>query len=103
MEAISTGDQADNTWDKESYTINKKENVALNAKLFFFSIPSMKRITQPDGTRVLVSERDEFLGIPESVSFDIVWAKVLDHLWNINSYQDMLDKCLKFGKTDEFF
>jgi hypothetical protein len=36
------GDNPDNTWDKESYTISKKANVAFKAKLFFYSIPKTK-------------------------------------------------------------
>lgn len=44
-EAKDSGDTYDNVWDRASYEISKKANVAFNAKLFFYSIPQSKFVT----------------------------------------------------------
>lgn len=98
------GDNPDNTWDKESYTISKKANVAFKAKLFFYSIPKTKYEFDPKtGNKYLVEEEDDLLMTTRSEDFNIVWNKILENLWNVESYLDLVDKCYNLGKVDPFF
>lgn len=98
------GDNPDNTWDKESYTISKKANVAFKAKLFFYSIPKTKYEFDPKtGNKYLVEEEDDLLMTTRSEDFNVVWNKILENLWNVESYLDLVDKCYNLGKVDPFF
>lgn len=98
------GDNPDNTWDKESYTISKKANVAFKAKLFFYSIPKTKYEFDPEtGNKYLVEEEDDLLMTARSEDFNVVWNKILENLWNVESYLDLVDKCYNLGKVDPFF
>lgn len=98
------GDNPDNTWDKESYTISKKANVAFKAKLFFYSIPKTKYEFDPEtGNKYLVEEEDDLLMTTRSEDFNVVWNKILQNLWNVESYLDLVDKCYNLGKVDPFF
>lgn len=98
------GDNPDNTWDKESYTISKKANVAFKAKLFFYSIPKTKYEFDPEtGNKYLVEEEDDLLMTTRSEDFNVVWNKILENLWNVESYLDLVDKCYDLGKVDPFF
>lgn len=98
------GDNPDNTWDKESYTISKKANVAFKAKLFFYSIPKTKYEFDPEtGNKYLVEEKDDLLMTTRSEDFNVVWNKILENLWNVESYLDLVDKCYNLGKVDPFF
>lgn len=38
-----------------------------------------------------------------SEDFNVVWNKVLENLWNVESYLDIVDECYNLGKTDPFF
>ena len=97
-------DNPDNTWDKESYTISKKANVAFKAKLFFYSIPKTKYEFDPEtGNKYLVEEEDDLLMTTRSEDFNVVWNKILENLWNVESYLDLVDKCYNLGKVDPFF
>ena len=98
------GDNPDNTWDKESYTISKKANVAFKAKLFFYSIPKTKYEFDPEtGNKYLVEEEDDLLMTTRSEDSNVVWNKILENLWNVESYLDLVDKCYNLGKVDPFF
>lgn len=98
------GDNPDNTWDKESYTISKKANVAFKAKLFFYSIPKTKYEFDPEtGNKYLVEQEDDLLMTTRSEDFNVVWNKILENLWNVESYLDLVDKCYNLGKVDPFF
>lgn len=98
------GDNPDNTWDKESYTISKKANVAFKAKLFFYSIPKTKYQFDPEtGNKYLVEEKDDLLMTTRSEDFNVAWNKILENLWNVESYLDLVDKCYNLGKVDPFF
>lgn len=98
------GDNPDNTWDKESYTISKKANIAFKAKLFFYSIPKTKYEFDPEtGNKYLVEEEDDLLMTTRSEDFNVVWNKILENLWNVESYLDLVDKCYNLGKVDPFF
>lgn len=98
------GDNPDNIWDKESYTISKKANVAFKAKLFFYSIPKTKYEFDPEtGNKYLVEEEDDLLMTTRSEDFNVVWNKILENLWNVESYLDLVDKCYNLGKVDPFF
>lgn len=98
------GDNPDNTWDKESYTISKKANAAFKAKLFFYSIPKTKYEFDPEtGNKYLVEEEDDLLMTTRSEDFNVVWNKILENLWNVESYLDLVDKCYNLGKVDPFF
>ena len=102
-EANDTGENYDNVWDRASYEISKKANVAFNAKLFFYSIPKSKFVLDKNGNTVLDSIKDNIFGLDMAQSFDVTWNKILDKLWNSNDWQDLISKVRNEAKADPFF
>ena len=94
-------DKPENTWDIESYEINKKDNVALRAKLFFYSIPKNTYAFTETG-KILEPVLDSVFGMQVSEDFDVVWNKILENLWDVDSYADLIDTCLSLS-ADPFF
>lgn len=93
----------DNIWDRASYEFSKKENVAFNAKLFFYSVPLEKFVTDEDGVRTRVPVTDGIFGLTKTVPFNITWNKILENLWNSNDWEHLLEKTRKLAEADPFF
>lgn len=102
-EAKDSGDTADNIWDRASYEISKKANVAFNAKLFFYSLPKSKFATDENGNQVLTTVKDNIFGLDVVQPFDVTWNKILDNLWESNDWDDLLRKTRNLAKADPFF
>lgn len=102
-----TGDNPDNNWDKNQGDHSKKKNIAFNAKLFFYSVPryDWAFVESEDGTTTKVAEPvyDDIFGFNIAESFNVVWNKVMDNLWNIDSYQDILNEVARLANTDITF
>lgn len=98
-----TGDTYDNIWDRNSYEISKKANVAFNAKLFFYSIPKSKFILTEDGIKVTDTIKDPIFDMDVVQPFDITWNKILENLWASNDWNDLLSKVRRLAKSDPFF
>ena len=103
-----TGDNPDNTWDKNQGDISKKDNIAFRAKLFFYSVPKYEYTFIRDEqtgvvTREIAPVLDEIFGIPTTESFNIVWNKITENLWDIDSYQDIIDTTARLAETDPTF
>lgn len=106
--ASETGDNADNVWDKNQGEISKKANVSFSAKLFFYSIPKTeyKFIKDEESgvvSKVIEEVKDPIFGLPVTESFDIVWNKVMENLWDIEHYDDIISRSEILGNTDPFF
>ncbi len=97
-----TGDIYDNIWDRNSYEISKKANVAFNAKLFFYSIPKSKFILTEDG-KITDTIKDPIFDMDVVQPFDITWNKILENLWSSNDWNDLLSKVRRLAKSDPFF
>uniref|UniRef100_UPI003FF153C5 hypothetical protein n=1 Tax=Lachnospira sp. TaxID=2049031 RepID=UPI003FF153C5 len=97
-----TGDTYDNIWDRNSYEISKKANVAFNAKLFFYSIPKSKFILTVDG-KITDTIKDPIFDMDVVQPFDITWNKILENLWSSNDWNDLLSKVRRLAKSDPFF
>lgn len=102
-EAKDSGDTYDNVWDRASYEISKKANVAFNAKLFFYSIPQSKFATDEDGNQVVDTVKDNIFGLDVAQSFDITWNRILDNLWLSNDWPDLIRRVRNLAKADPFF
>lgn len=102
-----TGDNPDNNWDKNQGDHSKKKNVAFQAKLFFYSVPQYEWtfVEHEDGTVTKEAEPqyDDIFGFNIAESFNVVWNKIMDNLWNINTYQDILNEVARLAKTDKTF
>lgn len=96
------GDAYDNVWDRASYEISKKANVAFNAKLFFYSLPKSRFVLTEEGN-VLDTVKDPIFGMDVVHPFDITWNKILDNLWASNDWEDLLKKVRNLAKADPFF
>lgn len=96
------GDTYDNIWDRNSYEISKKANVAFNAKLFFYSIPKSKFILTEDG-KITDTIKDPIFDMDVVQPFDITWNKILENLWSSNDWNDLLSKVRRLAKSDPFF
>ncbi len=94
---------ADNIWDRASYEISKKANVAFNAKLFFYSIPKSKFALDENGNQVVTTVKDNIFGLDITEPFDVTWNRVLDTLWESNDWEDLLSKVRNQAKADPFF
>lgn len=102
-EAKDSGDTYDNVWDRASYEISKKANVAFNAKLFFYSIPQSKFVTDENGNQIVDTVKDNIFGLGVAQSFDITWNKILDNLWLSNDWPDLIRRVRNLAKADPFF
>lgn len=106
-QAVETGDSQDNSWDVEQGAVSKKDKLAFNARLFFYSIPNYEFVTYEDenGNVVRVPERttDDIFGLDQPVPFSLAWNKVMENLWNIDSFDEMVAECDRLGRTDPFF
>lgn len=102
-EAKDSGDTYDNVWDRASYEISKKANVAFNAKLFFYSIPQSKFATDENGNQIVDTVKDNIFGLDVTQSFDITWNKILDNLWLSNDWPDLIRRVRNLAKADPFF
>ena len=102
-----TGDNPDNNWDKNQGEHSKKKNIAFNAKLFFYSVPQYKWsfVENEDGSITKEAEPlfDDIFGFNIAESFNVVWNKVMNNLWNIDNYQDILTEVARLAKTDATF
>ena len=54
-------------------------------------------------TREIAPVLDEIFGIPTTESFNIVWNKIMENLWDIDSYQDIIDTTARLAETDPTF
>ena len=102
-EAKDPGDTYDNVWDRASYEISKKANVAFNAKLFFYSIPQSKFATDENGNQIVDTVKDNIFGLDVAQSFDITWNRILDNLWLSNDWPDLIRRVRNLAKADPFF
>lgn len=102
-EAKDSGDTYDNVWDRASYEISKKANVAFNAKLFFYSIPQSKFVTDENGNQIVDTVKDNIFGLDVAQSFDITWNRILDNLWLSNDWPDLIRRVRNLAKADPFF
>lgn len=94
---------ADNIWDRASYEISKKANVAFNAKLFFYSIPKAKFALNENGEQVVTTVKDNIFGLDITQPFDVTWNRILDSLWESNDWEDLLSKVRNLAKAEPFF
>lgn len=101
------GTNSDNVWDQEQGSISKKDKLAFNARLFFYSIPEyqFETVEYEDGkiTRIPVTVTDPIFGLNQSVPFSIAWNKVMENLWEIDSFNEMVETCDRLSKVDPFF
>ena len=107
-ESVDTGViTADLLFDKASYEISKKVNATFNAKLFFYSIPDSEYVKTKDDEgnviRTLRIKKDPIFKQPVCVPFNEAWNQIMENLWNIESYDDLLNKTSQLAKVNPFF
>ena len=76
--------------DIENFDVSKKDNVAFRAKLFLGQIE--RRIFDVDiltGERKAIIQTDKVLGFPIYEPFSNSWNKILNELWNIESFDEI--------------
>lgn len=103
-----TGDRPDNTWDKNQGETTKKDNIAFRAKLFFYSLPKYEyTFVKNDNTGVVERQiapvTDDIFGLPVTEAFNEVWNKIMENLWNINTYEDIVNESARLAETDPTF
>lgn len=103
-----TGEDPDNTWDKNQGEVSKKDNISFRAKLFFYSIPKYEYqfIKDEDTgivTKELVPVQDDMFQLPVTEDFNFVWNQIMENLWDIDKYQDIIDRSASLGNTIPFF
>ena len=102
-----TGDNPDNVWDKNQGQTSKKDNIAFRAKLFFYSVPKYEYVFNKDEQGVVTKEltpvMDNIFGLPVTESFNDVWNKIMENLWDIDSYEDIVNESARLGETDATF
>ena len=96
-DATDKENHPDNVWDIYDLSLSKKDGAAVRAKMFFRSIPQMKREWNGDGTYDDVQMLDKY-GSPMSVPFDEVWNKLLENLYTAQSL-DAVDKKGRYLET----
>lgn len=93
VKGVNKEDTPLNIWDIESIEVSKKANVAFRAKLFLSQIPdSTYEVveTQVGGktkySKKPVVKTDEILGATVYVPYGQAWNKVLNALWQAESF-----------------
>lgn len=105
---IENGDIPDNVWDKNQGEISKKDNISFRAKLFFYSVPKYQYVFVKDENTGIVTKEitpvtDDIFGLPVSEEFNVVWNKLMENLWDIDTYQDIIDNSARLAETDPTF
>lgn len=85
------------TFDREQGAVSKKTNVAMLAKLFFYSIPKYNLetvlVTDESGEQVMqkrmVPVVDDIFNLPQTVPFDEAWNRILNECWDIETFEDL--------------
>lgn len=108
QQSVDDGDVSDNVWDKNQGEESKKNNVAFNAKLFFYSIPKKQYIfVKNEETGIVEKQLDDALdpifNLPIPESFGIAWNNILENLWDIDNFDDLVNETKRLGDTDAFF
>lgn len=87
-EKADVGDRPDNTWDVFQFEVSKKDNVATRAKLFLSHIQKAKLVPNPENPQIkdIEYETDDLLNSPVYMPFGEVWTKILNDMWDIESY-----------------
>lgn len=103
-----TGDKPDNTWDKNQGEASKKDNIAFRAKLFFYSVPKYEyTFVKNEDTGVVEKQispvLDDVFGLPVTEPFNEVWNKIMENMWNIDKYEDIVNTAARLAETDPFF
>nr|DAX15065.1 MAG TPA: hypothetical protein [Bacteriophage sp.] len=97
----------DNTWDAEQGEHSKKDKLAFNARLFFYSIPEyqFETVEYEDGKiiRIPTPVTDPIFNLNQSVPFSIAWNKVMENLWDIDTFDEMVERCDRLSAVDPFF
>lgn len=89
------------TYDQMRLTVSKKENAAMLTKMFFWSIPSLKKEVLRNGESVTTEELDEF-GSQKFYDFNQAWTKILTDLWMCTSLDDKYESNDKGHKVGEY-
>ena len=94
-------------FDRVAYEFSKKSNTSFNAKLFFYSIPKEEYVYNVDENgnevRELQPVKDSIFGMGTTVPFDVVWNKIMDNLWSVETWEDIIGMSQELAKTDPFF
>ena len=106
--SVETGEQSENNWDKNQGEVSKKDNISFRAKLFFYSIPKYEyQFVKDEETGVVTKElipvQDDMFQLPVTEDFNFVWNQVMENLWDIDKYQDIVDRSAELGNTVPFF
>lgn len=96
-----TREEVGNTYDIESSEISRKDNVAGRAKFFLGKIPKLRFSEDIEGNSILVPVTDPLLGMKRYWSFDEAWDKILETLWNVETFDRRDDKTVD-DKTDNY-
>lgn len=92
--------------DKPSYWFSKKDNALAGAKFFIASQPISEFVyTEKDGvtTQSLRFSVNPLTGMYEFVDFDSSWNTILNNMYDVETYQDIVDKAVELGAREPFF
>lgn len=85
-------DQPDNIFDRFQFTISKKDNIQLAAKMFLRQIPETMWVLNEDGTKSVDYVENELIpGIRKYTLYDVAYNKILE----------VCGKCTSYGVRDE--
>jgi hypothetical protein len=83
MDDISEDNYKDR-YNKESYTINSKDNLLASVKFLIATLPKTGKL-------------DPHIGVPELVDFTEMWNSLMHNLYDINNTADMMDRLNAFA------
>ena len=85
-------------YDKASYEVSVVHNLRPAVKLFLSSIEDR---LNDNGT--YVRDYNPETGIPKVTPFMIAWRRIVDKLYDVDTYQELISESAKLAKTDPFF
>lgn len=93
-------------YDKASYEISKKDNALAGAKMFIATIPKVKFVYQKvNGVTVksVVPDLDPITGMLSFVDFDTSWNLLLNNLYNVETWDDLVKFSADKANESPFF
>lgn len=85
-------------YDKASYEVSVLHNLRPAVKLFLSSIED--RLNN-NGT--YVRDYNPETGLPKVTPFMTAWRRIVDKLYDVDSYQELISESAKLAKSDPFF
>lgn len=96
--AFKKEENPETAFDKIEITNKRKDNASLRTKMFLRQIPVYEKIILEDGSPRYVPKRDQY-GTIEMYDPDMAWRRILDTLWECDSFGEIDEQTGKYSES----